>query len=192
MSPDIPELLAHIEDSLRHLGRLDTLELLRPGIRPERVGAALAGVGLPPNDDLAALYAWHDGTDTSRGATLDDLHLFPGFYLLSLHDAVANYRSFREDERWTEGWMPLFANGGGDFYVVEVCAAQDSSVRHFRIDESERPVEFGSLSALLQTLAASFDEGVFYVDRDGYLEMDDQAFAALAATLNPTVDWWHD
>lgn len=43
---------------------------------------------------------------------------------------------------------------------------------------------------MLRTLAASFDDGIFFVDGHGYLEMDDNAFAALAARMNPTVPWW--
>lgn len=53
-------------------------------------------------------------------------------------------------------------------------------------------MEFESLPAMLRTLAASFDEGVFFVDDHGYLEMDDHAFAALAARMNPMVAWWRD
>ena len=64
-------------------------------------------------------------------------------------------------------------------------------VRHFRIEESAQPVEFHSLQEVLVTLAAAFARGVFFVDGDGYLEMDDLAFAALAAELNPNVPWWN-
>jgi hypothetical protein len=63
-------------------------------------------------------------------------------------------------------------------------------VRHFRIEESEHPVEFNSLGALLGTLAAAFDRGIFFIDPNGCLEMDDLVFDRLTAELNPDIDWW--
>jgi hypothetical protein len=42
---------------------------------------------------------------------------------------------------------------------------------------------------MLTTFATAYDRGVFEVDRDGHLEMDDASFATLAAELNPDVEW---
>ena len=133
---------------------------------------------------MEALYAWRDGTETAGVGSVDDIHLFPGFYLLSLEDAVANYQSFEADHRWTPGWLPVFANGGGDFYVTDLGGDTAGVVRHFRIEETEHPIEFLTIDDMLTTIAAGFRRGVFYVDADGYLEMDDLAFGPLAAELN--------
>lgn len=65
-------------------------------------------------------------------------------------------------------------------------------MRHFWIDEIQHPIEFASLSAMLSTLAAGFDRGVFFVDQRGYLEMDDLAFGGLATTMNPDVRYWRE
>lgn len=152
----------------------------------------MADCGLSSAEELEALYGWHDGSEASRASSLDDLHVFPGFYFLSLDDAVANYLAFVDDARWASGWFPLFANGGGDFYVLETTGNDGGSVRHFRIDEREHPIEFESLGAMLRTLAEAFEQGVFYVDDHGCLEMDDLKFALLAAQINLTVPWWND
>jgi len=150
----------------------------------------LAPYKLPSSGALEALYSWHDGTRTTGCTTVDDLHMFPGFYMLSLEDALADYQAFFGDSRWDSGWLPVFANGGGDFYVVDLNASQQGAVRHFRIEESVHPVEFLTLSDMLRTIAAGFERGLFFVDAGGYLEMDDIEFAALAADLNPAVGWW--
>jgi cell wall assembly regulator SMI1 len=149
----------------------------------------LTAAGLPGEASVEALYSWRDGTQTA-GATLDDIQLFPGFYFLSLEEAIANYRAFVADPRWRPEWFPLFANGGGDFYLVDLGGQLSGSVRHFRIEESEHPVEFRSLPDMMRTLADAFDKGVFFVHPDGYIEMDDLRFATLAAELNPGVPWW--
>lgn len=192
MSTGASEALAQIERGLLALGRSSSLNLLRGGAAPERVRTALADCGLPSFEELETLYGWHDGSETSSTSSLDDLDLFPGFYLLSLDDAVANYRTFVSDARWANEWFPLFANGGGDFYALETARSNARAIRHFRIDEREHPIEFESLAEMLTTLAEAFEQGVFYVDDHGYLEMDDLKFATLAAQLNPTVPWWND
>ena len=145
------------------------------------------GLSVPPG--LLDLFGWHDGTDLSGNVTLDQIHFFPGFYLLSSADAIKNYDAFRCDRRWNTAWLPIFANGGGDFYAVVCDDADDNFGRivHFRIEESDHPIEFASVEMMLKTLIAAFDLGVIYVDADGYLEMDDLQFAELAASPNTDV-----
>jgi cell wall assembly regulator SMI1 len=186
------EDLATIEAGLQRLERRVVLQSLQPGLSAEAVQEALGELGLEATADLVSLYGWRDGTSTANASTVDDIHLFPGFYLLSLEDAVANYQAFVRDDRWRAGWLPVFANGGGDFYVLDLGSSATGAVRHFRIDESEHPIEFNSLEGLLRTLATAFEQAVFFVDENGYLEMDDLAFGDLAAELNPDVSWWRE
>ena len=178
MSDPAGQPWSKIDEALERLDRRTLLESLQPGIDVGTVRHRLDTVGFPTSGEIESLYAWHNGTSTD-GVTLDDIHLFPGFYLLSIEDAVANYEAFSDDSRWVKGWLPLFANGGGDFYVVDLSGSASEPVRHFRIDESEHPVDFGSLGAMAETLALGFERDVFFVDDRGYLEMDDQAFRAL-------------
>lgn len=187
---DVTSALADIEIGLERLGRHVLLRALRPGLDADRAQSLLRGCGLPGSEQVESLYSWRDGTETAGIRTLDEIHLFPGFYLLSLDDSVANYRAFVSDRRWKPGWLPIFANGGGDFYVAVLSGEMAGAVRHFRIEESEHPVEFLSIRDMLMTIAAGFERGVFFVDDHGYLEMDDLVFGSLAAELNPRVSWW--
>ena len=192
MTDDLGSPLAAIETALQRLDRQVLVSSLQAGLQVETVRSSLSAAGLTSSGELESLYGWRDGTSTPGVAALDDIHLFPGFYLLSLEDALANHRAFASDPRWRATWLPIFANGGGDFYVLDLSATAGGSVRHFRIEESEHPIEFGSLRALLTTVAAAFDRGIFFVDPSGYLEMDDLVFAELAAELNPDIEWWRD
>ena len=187
---DLAIAIAMVERGLQRLDRRVVQESLRPGVSAEAVEEALGGIGLKAPHGLVSLYGWRDGSSTAGTVTVDDIHLFPGFYLLSLEDAVANYRASVNDDRWQTRWLPIFANGGGDFYVLDLGSSTPGAVRHFRIDESEHPVEFDSLEALLRTVGEAFERAVFFVDPNGYLEMDDLAFGDLAAELNPDVSWW--
>ena len=57
-------------------------------------------------------------------------------------------------------------------------------------DQRDSPIEFGSLSAMARTLAEAFSAGLIFKDVDGYLELDDAAFADLAAEFNPAARCW--
>lgn len=186
----LTQSLAAIDRSLTVLGRSVLISSWRPGQSAARVQDLLVDRGLTSLGELEEAFAWHDGIDFPPDIPADDFHVFPGFYMLSLDLAVASYDACVSDRRWKPGWLPLFANGGGDFYVVDLSEIQRGSVRHFRIEESEHPVEFATVSAFFATLAAAFQEEIFFVDPAGYLEMDDSTFGDLAARLNPGVSWW--
>lgn len=186
------EALTVIEQSLRRLER-PTIALLNPGLAADAVRPLLASRGLEPPSDLLGLWEWRNGTDPSTGATLGDLWLVPGYYLLSVDDATMSFDAFVRDPRWDASWLPVLADGGGYFLAVKCSAGEDhGAVHHFRVDESEQPLEFRSVERMLATFAAAFDRGIFYMDGNGFLEEDSGAFATLAAELNPSVGWWRD
>lgn len=67
-----------------------------------------------------------------------------------------------------------------------------ASVFHFRIEQNEHPLEFRSVSDMFKTFAQAYVERIYYIDDHGYLEMNDASFASLAASLNPSVEWWKE
>lgn len=193
MTHDLADILDRIEKSLTDFGRAGVSHLLLPGLPGSTIADHLTSRGLTPLEDLSQLYQWHNGTGGTTGALLGDLWLFPGFYFLRLEDALANYDSFVRSDRWQTQWFPVFADGGGDFYAI-VCAPGAEpieSVVHFRIDQPEHPIEYRSLNAMLRTVATAYEEHVYFIADMG-LDMDDNAFMALAARLNGDVPWWQD
>ena len=165
--------LEKIENHLVRLGREALLSSLQPGLHLTEVKRQLAGSGLR-SLELESLYSWRNGSATDKIAVLDDLHIMPGFYLLSLEDALENYRVFVADARWTVGWLPILENGGGDFYAVDTSVkVGPQPVYAFRIEQGHHPIEFNSIADMFGTFAEAFERGVFFVDVDGYLEMDD-------------------
>ena len=189
MADTIEKHLATIDGALAHHGRAVLLDLLRPGISAGLVRDSLSSVGLHFNHEVESLFGWHDGV--ADGGTIGEVSLFPGFFLLSLEHALADYRTFISDDRWQDGWFPFLADGGGDFYIVDLGASGETKVRRFRSDADETPVEFLSLGSMIQTIAEAFDEGVIYVDADGWLEWDPHGFATVAGRVNPGVQWWN-
>ncbi len=110
---------------------------------------------------------------------------------MSLDDSLTTYRAVAADSRWDPAWLPIFANGGGDFYATR-CGAGDGtgSVVGFLVGQSEHPIEYESLTAMAATILACYEEGVFFLSKEGYLEADDHAHAAIARRLNPALGFW--
>ncbi|WP_045730420.1 SMI1/KNR4 family protein [Pseudarthrobacter chlorophenolicus] len=183
----LPELLGHLSVLSRPV-----TGVLQAGL-PERIlleKAANAGLVLP--GDVIKLYAWRDGTLDYPGAMLDDIHIIPGFYFPSLYETLANHAVFRDDARWNPSWLPLLANGGGDFFAVD-CSDNPGSwghVRHFMLGEPEHHVLYLTVSSMFETFVAAFDRGIFFLHPSGHLDADDEAYAALARTVNPEARGW--
>ena len=141
---------------------------------------------------LRNLYSWKNGTEVRKGSALDDLHLFPGFYFLSMKDALAYYQNFLGDARWNSNWFPVFANGGGDFYCVhcEPTNLEKCTVLGFLLGEPETEIEFLSIHSLFETINEAFEERVYFVDNRGYLEANSIFEIEIAQKRNPGVDYW--
>lgn len=89
------------------------------------------------------------------------------------------------------GWVPLLANGGGDFLVEDQALGSPRPIREFLLDESDAPVEYLDLASFVATVADAFRQNAF-TTIDGYLKFDraSDAYARIAADRNPGVAWW--
>lgn len=142
--------------------------------------------GLQCPVDFLEAYHWCDGTETAEGDALDEIQFFPGYYWMSLDEALKTYDALVSDERWDASWLPVFANGGGDFYAV-ICNAQSrdfGGVVGFMLGENDHLIEFKNLAALLRTIEQSFLEDAFYV-ADGYLEANYSRMRMIARVIQP-------
>ena len=55
----------------------------------------------------------------------------------------------------------------------------------FMIEADVHPVEFLSVKLMLKTILECYEQGVFFLSEDGYLESDDEEQLRIAAGLNP-------
>jgi hypothetical protein len=188
----IQHALARFDAALRLGTPPSALQLLKPGVNADLVRDGLALYGLLTNAQLEALYGWHNGTNSNPGTVLGSMWLLPGFYLLGLDEAIANHTSFKDDSRWDPQWFPVFADGGGDFYIMDLSPKAAPAIRRFYLEGTEQPLHYESLAALIDTAAAALEAGAIYVDETGFVDVDADAFAIIAARLNPNIPWWTD
>jgi cell wall assembly regulator SMI1 len=178
---------------VRHLNRLGrpVVARLAPPATREQITKAESALGFDLSTELRALYACRNGTASKPKDLLEHLWFFPGYYLLSLDEAVDHARQMRRSRQWKKDWFPVFASGAGDYYAVSCRRGATSGVVGFLHGEPDQPVEFLSLAAMFATLARAFEKGAFYVERKQF-EMDDDEFSAIAISLNPGVSYWED
>jgi hypothetical protein len=185
--------LDRIEAHLRRLGRR-VPQLLQSGLSVEAISAAQRDLPFAPTRELIVLYQWRDGTLALPGDVLDELNFLPGFYFLSLEEAIQTFHERRDAPQWRPGWFPFLADGAGDFYIVkcEPDVIDASAVIGFLHGEPEQVEEYTCIASMLKTLDAAYDEGAFYLDEDDTLEIDDDHYREIAHRFNPEIEEWQD
>jgi hypothetical protein len=190
---DIPPLMDSIVTHLRRLGR-KAPDLLQPPLSVHEFQTWVSRFPFSLTHELNAIYSWRNGTRADQGELLENLYLFPGFYLLSIEDAYRTYQERRDTPQWREEWFPLFADEAGDFYVVpcDKVPIDRAVVIGFLHGEPEQVPEYESLAAMAATLDAAFDEAAFYLDRDDTMEIDDDKYRRIARAFNPEIKEWQN
>lgn len=166
--------------------------LLLPGLTRPEIDHLTAPLPFLLPEELKTVYEWRNGTQADAGDILGDLHFFPGFYLLSLNEAIECFNERRYAPQWRIGWFPIFADGAGDFYLVRCLdkPVESAEVIGFIHGEPEQSVEYESIRAMMETIAECYETSAFFVDHDGYLEMDDDQHCLIAQKYNPGVKEW--
>jgi hypothetical protein len=186
-------MLSHLETAVdRIFGHLRACGSLiadrrRPGLSAAEVETQIGALGLRPPKDLVQLYACCDGTTTTAGKDLlGKIDFFPGFYWMKLEKAITVYRSVSPHSLWHPSWLPIFGNGGGDFYVVicETASPFFGEVLMVMYDETDHIVEFKNVSTMFETIERCFAQKAFFC-ADGYLEVDYAEMRAIARSVQP-------
>lgn len=102
----IQQALERFDAAIRIGTPPSALQLLNPGVNSDLVRNGLASRALPTSAELEALYGWHNGTNAGPGVLLGSMWLLPGFYLLSLDEAISDYDTFKSDARWNLRHFP--------------------------------------------------------------------------------------
>lgn len=186
----VSELGEQICTYLKDFNRV-VVDLLQNGIPEDQLKEKTQWMTHSLPKELLCLYKWRNGIEALEGTVLDKLHFIPGFYFLSVEEATQVYELHNKTKRWNPRWFSIFANGGGDYYVVECRNRDKSPVISTTIDD-EPKVVYASIRAMLQTFAECYRERAYYVDDDGCLEIVDELEAEISRKHNSGVQYWMD
>lgn len=168
--------------------------LLQKGLSSDEIDSITKNLPIKIPEELKKLYAWHNGTSKANGYILGDVDFFPGFHFIPLEDAIAYYQTFIKDLRWQSAWFPFFANGGGDFFVVQCQEhpTEQAPVIGFMIGTDDHEVEYHSIEKMLQTFSECYKRGVYFLNEDGYIESKPYKEVAISNVINPGLSRWMD
>jgi cell wall assembly regulator SMI1 len=162
--------------------RRKVVDLLQPGRSATALKAPLL-----LHADVVHLYKWHNGTRVSQEYVLNDLYFTPGYYLLSFDHALDAYDRLVSNACWQESWFPVMTSGGGDYYGVDQSAGD---VIDYIRDYPDRPVQYSSLTTMMQSAAECYESDAYFLDDHGLVQVNTAAERIIARRLNPQVDYW--
>lgn len=183
MNMPLEALLDRIFYRLRQLGSVIPGRR-RAGLLPDEVQSAIHSLGLDVPDELLNVYTCCDGTSTYEGDDIGKIQFFPGFYWMSLADALQVYHAISKGGDWNRAWLPIFANGGGDFYAVVCDEASPyfGEVVGFVLGEPDQIIEFKNIVSMLETIERAFADGAFFAS-EGMLKADYPKMRAISRQL---------
>jgi cell wall assembly regulator SMI1 len=177
------------------------IELLQPGLPQDAIYRLWADVPMALPHDVLEWYTRQNGISDAVMEFQGDPSLFPGFYPLSLQDALREYRYFNSQidlfgPRYHRDWFPLFANESNDVYFID-CQSQANDTNSIIFFSSEpdaldqmSPVIYTNLVSMLTSISVCFSEGAYYISSKGYLESDPLKEAIITHQHNPNIDYW--
>jgi cell wall assembly regulator SMI1 len=156
----IVDVLAQI-DRLLAEQRPDYYARLQPPAGAEQFAAAEHAYGFALPADLKQLYLWKNGQPTTCFKSLSSLN---SLMFVALEDALASHQMISAfDQRgefpagwWRREWVPLLANGGGDFVCVD---AETGGLTWYFHDDAARPAfDSRTIAELLDELLSELEE----------------------------------
>lgn len=167
------KIIEEIKNNLEKLNR-PSAKLLQKGIDRNEIEKKVNSLDLVLPSEFYTFFSLIDGINEKEKVKLGEIDFFPGYYLMSLNECISNYNLFKNDERWKKSWFPIFANGGGDFYCI-VCPntpAEKAPIVDYLLEEDDHIIVHSSLYNMLKTILDCYNEKVYYIDQEGYLEVD--------------------
>ena len=167
--------------------------LLQPGLTLAKIQGRAKQLPFQLSEEVLTLYQWRNGIPRaieSRG----NLSFFEAHQFLPLDDALESfqirYPIFKEFNERTD-WLPLFEDVTGDGYgAMGAYGAEQATPVVFVFEGLDVDVVFDNLTNMMRTMLACFEEGVFWLGADQWLETDYDRLGNVARTLNHRVPYW--
>lgn len=152
---------------------------------PDALQTLKAAIGGEVPRLLQEIYTTVAGTQENEVA--DELIDFiPGFQLIHINQWVDEYEFLKEE--MGENLLPILKGEEGAYYVLHAITGE---ILILFVDEFKlQDVIFHDDTHFLQTLIANYQEHVYFVDKDGWLDFDDDKEVKVAQRINPDVDYW--
>ncbi|MCJ8210337.1 SMI1/KNR4 family protein [Mucilaginibacter sp. RS28] len=166
--------------------------ILRPPAAPTDITKTEDKLGLNFNDELKELYLFADGTSIDNITPCGKTGLIPIHNFLSLKDAI-NYheQSMKFDDsfyNWAKDFkpckqlFPFLEDGAGNCYWVDLNegTAKYGNIFWTNTFGADPDYIYSSLTSMFGVIADAYETRIMFVDKDGYLDCDFDAFDELS------------
>jgi hypothetical protein len=174
LASELERLVAH----LRGLNR-PVIQFLQPGIDAGEVDAEL---GLHAPASVADWFRWCNGVAGFRGQIQDDVNVIPGYNPLSIEEAVRMMSSYAGDPVLGASWVPILGSASADIYAAVWSSDQEARVASVLVGEATE-IEFSSIEQMVAVFNGCYEDGVFYIDDQGYLAMNSDLYDEVYARV---------
>ena len=174
----------------------DAAQRLQPGATDAQLQTLEAALGLTLPDDLKDSLRIHNGGEESGVFPSSDSLDMMGFSPLTTEEIVNEWTMWKglidagefqhrtteadhgiRSEWWSNSWIPIAGNGGGDFQCVDLAPTESGTVGQIIgawHDDTERQLIAPSLADYLQMLADGLEHGKYaYEEDEGVFQMDE-------------------
>jgi cell wall assembly regulator SMI1 len=176
-----------------HRHNTPVARFIRPGLSEADILARTSRLPFQLPREFVDLYRWRDGAGGSGPAA--SLSFFEFHQFLPFDAALSNFQaSYPIMQQFYElaDWVMVFQDAAGDGYgVLGGPAPAEAAPVTYLFEGEGVQVVFDSLSRMIATVAAAFDEGVFTWSR-GELHCDYERWGEVAHRLNPGIAYWRD
>ncbi|MEH2074318.1 MAG: HEAT repeat domain-containing protein [Nostoc sp.] len=162
---------------------------LASGLSSSTIDDVLNNLSFQVSKEVREVYQWSNGYP--RDECVDDW-IFYYMFLLNLESAVKEAQTWVEEHEeiarmYKYAGKPVLPICMSDIEFLAVVATDDeqttSPVVHIS-EITEISLRYSNLTAMMLTLAESYETGGLFIDRDGYIEKDDKNYAAAYRKYN--------
>ncbi|MBF0353402.1 MAG: hypothetical protein HQM11_20415 [SAR324 cluster bacterium] len=167
------------------------ISLLQPGLSEREILLKTSLIPIQIPREMINLYMWRNGTLAPESSTLGDMQFFYGYHLCSLEEALLSFQEGYSiwQKFYKMEFCSLFEDGAGG--CCGVIPNQDSLVSPvIQITELGKNIIYSNLTKMMETIASCYENGVFWIGQNGYLDADLKKYGDIALRLNPEIEYW--
>ncbi|MEH2210963.1 SMI1/KNR4 family protein [Nostoc sp.] len=165
---------------------------LASGLSPLKIDNLLSTLSFKVSNEVKEIYQWSNGY--SKYGCADDW-IFYYMFLLNLESAVKEAQIWLEEHEeislmYKYAGKPVLPVCISDMEFLAVVATDDeqttSPVIHIS-EIAEISLQYTNLTAMMLTLAESYETGGLFIGRNGYIEKDDKKYADAYRKYNSVI-----
>ncbi|PWB09240.1 SMI1/KNR4 family protein [Paramuribaculum intestinale] len=89
-------------------------------------------------------------------------------------------------------YYPILVNYSSDFYALKVSEGKENGIFLIEHDADGPTKIHHSFEDFLRTIIACYKEKIYFLDDDGYLDMDFDEEQLIGQKYNPDIDYWFE